>query len=155
MFRIVVDLERAIVPGSGLGGFALRSHITELEELVARIGCSQPGTFRLATAYEAVYSLGKGEVEIAVDVRNGKVFKLIALPGYRGRLFGQIRVGMLVREAMALDQRFYYDEVEELILCRGVPGVAMDVEAVDPPPSLVPPMPISAISVFIPEIDEL
>jgi hypothetical protein len=98
---------------------------------------------------EATYRLGP--ISVAVDVRNGKIFKLTALSGYRGRLFGKLAVDMPVARAMELEPRLYYDEAEELLRIKGCDGVSLDVPADDPDPRDVPAHRISAISVVAPE----
>jgi hypothetical protein len=109
----------------------------------------------MTSAYEARYALDGGIVQIAIDVRNGKVFKLIAGDGYKGKLFGRIAVGMPVAEALAADDRMYYDEAAELLLIRGVDGVALEVPLDDPTSEEAVVSHISAISVFVPEIETL
>lgn len=142
-----LNLNAPIVPDYGLGGFVLRTSLIEIQDLIAGLEVFAPGSYRLVNPFEARYTLGSGEVEIGVDVRNGKIARLVARPGYKGSLFGKILVGMKVAEAFELEPRLYYDEAEETILCRGVPGVALDVSEIDPPPELVPAMLIDAISV--------
>lgn len=110
---------------------------------------SEEGWYEFVSLYEARYDLGP--VAIGADVRNGKVFKLIAQEGYAGKLFGTIEVGMNVGEAMSLEPRLFYDEVEEGLYVRGCAGVTLDVPEIDPPPEEVPSYPISAISVYAKE----
>ena len=43
---------------------------------------------------------------------------------------------MIVGEAMKLESALYCDEVQETVLCEGVPAVALDVGEIDPPPQL-------------------
>ena len=152
---IDLRLDAEIVPNQGLGNLTLRSHISDLEDLLVGLGVYEEGSFRLASPFEARYRLGRGEIEVAVDVRNGKIFKLIAYEGYRGKLFGKIAAGMLVGDAMRLEPKLYYDEAEEAVLCRGVSGLTIDVPEIDPPAELVPGMPIKAIAVYAEEINTL
>lgn len=150
-----LQLDAEIIPNHGLGNLKLRLSICDLVELVTGLGVYKSGSFYLASPFEARYRLGEGQVEIAVDVRNGKVFKLIAYAGYKGKLFNKITVGMQVHQAMKLEPRLFYDEAEEVILCRGVQGLTIDIPEIDPPPNLVPEMEIKAISVFAEEINTL
>lgn len=149
---VSIDLDAEIVPDDGLGGLRLRTRLCDLQDLLNGLGQTRRGSYELVTPFEARYRLLDGEIEAAVDFRNGKIFKLIACSGYRGRLFGRIAVGMPVREAMLLEPRLYYSEPEELILCRGVEGLAIDVPETDPPPDLVPDLAIEAISVYAREV---
>ncbi|QDV38390.1 hypothetical protein [Tautonia plasticadhaerens] len=151
----LIDLDAPIVPDEGLGGVALRE---ELSTQLAGLLDASPGgdaSFELVSPAEARFRPGDGEVEIAVDVRTGRIFKLIARPGYRGTLFGAIRVGMTAQEAMRLEPRLYFDEAEGALYCRGVAGVQLDLDDPDPPSGLVPGLPIVAICVFAKEIETL
>ena len=153
--NLELQLDAEIIPNQGLGNLTLRSHVSELKQMLVGIGVYDEGSFRLVSPFEARYRLGEGQVEVAVDVRNGKIFKLIAYAGYRGKLFKMITVGMRVSEAMKLESKLYYDEAEEAILCEGVPGLTIDVPEIDPPVELVPEMHIEAISVYAEEINTL
>jgi hypothetical protein len=146
-----INLDAPIVPNSGLGGLKLRLRAIDIQDLLMGLGSTREGSFRLASPFDARYYLGKGEVAVAVDARNGKVFMLSASGGYRGSLFEHIFVGMKVSDAMALEPHLYYDEAEEMILCRGVPGLSIDIPDIDPRPESVPEMVISAINVFAEE----
>ena len=147
-----INLFEPIVPNQSLGGFRLRVHLSELAELIRGSGATSPRGYEMASPFEARYSFGDGSVRAAVDVRNGRIFKLIASKCYGGK-FGRIHLGMLVRDAMKFDPRLYYDESEEYILCRGVEGITMSVPVVDPDPQQVPHLSISDITVYAVEID--
>lgn len=146
-----LDLNADILPSDGLGGLKLRVHFSELEDIEGFPWFTQRDFYYLASPCEVRYRLGGGEIEAAVDVRNGKVFKLLAYRGYSGKLFGKIYVGMPVKVALEIEPRLFYDEAEEAIFCQDVPGLVIDIPEIDPPPKLVPDMFIDAISVFAPE----
>lgn len=143
-----VWLDAPIVPNESLGGLTLRTKISDIQDLFTGLELYQSGSFSLVGPFEARYRLGAGEIEVGVDVRNGKVFKLIAGPGYRGTLLGSVSVGMVVGEAMEHEPCLRYDEAEEAVLYQGRPGVMLDVPEIDPLPEAVPTLPISAISVY-------
>lgn len=147
-----ISIREPIIPNESLGGLRLRIHISEITKLVIGLGMASSGSYEMASPFEARYLFGDGSVKAAVDVRNGRIFKLIASKSYQGR-FGKIHIGMLVRDALLADPRLYYSEAEESILCRGVSGIRLDVPVVDPYPSEVPAMQISAISVYAIEIE--
>lgn len=151
MSKPVVHLEAPIVPDEGLGGLELRTKIGDVQELFMGLGLYQSGSCELVPPFEARYSLGKGEVQVGVDVRNGKIFKIIAGSGYQGSLFGKIFIGMEVGEAMTREPCLHYSESEEAVLYKGCPGVTLDVPEIDPSPETVPAMRISAISVYATE----
>lgn len=145
-------IDDPIIPGDRLGGFVLRTRVAEIQTLIYRIHWIQQREskwYDLAKPFDARYRIGP--VELCVDIRNGKIFQLNAFEGYIGTLFGSISVGMLVSEAMALERRLYYDEVEERLQVQEVSGVSLEVPEVDPDPQLVPSLPIRAISVFAEE----
>lgn len=141
------QIDAPINPNEGLGGFRLRTPIGDLQDSIMWGKVS----YELLSFFEARYTFDDGEIAVGVDIRNGKIFKIMAYQGYRGKLFGKIRVGMLIKEAMELEPRLYYDEAEEVIFCRDVPGLVIDVPEIDPPPELVPGMAIKAIVVNAPE----
>jgi hypothetical protein len=147
-----IDKLDPIVPNQGLGGLRLRAHLSEIDGLIRGLGVTKPGSYRMASPFEARYSFGDGSIQAAVDVRNGRIFKLIASKSYQGR-FGSIHVGMLVHDAMLADPRLYYSEPEECILCRGVSGVALNVPVIDPDPSEVPALRVSDITVYAVEVE--
>jgi hypothetical protein len=152
-----VELDPAadIVPNVGLGGLTLRTNLRDIQDLPQFVPMWSGTRYELVSAFDARYSLLGGVVTVCVDVRNGKIFQLIAGTNYEGRLFGQIYIGMSAAEALALDPRLYYDETEGSIRCRDVPGVVLDIPETDPPPELVPSMHISEISVYAAETDTL
>jgi hypothetical protein len=150
-----VNLFDPIMPNESLGGLRLRVHVAQLTDLVAGLGVTTAGTYVLASPFEARFSFGDGDVQCGVDIRNGKVFKLIATKNYEGTFQGRIRVGMAVQDAFRIDPRLYYDEAEETILCRGIEGIVFDVPVDDPFPSEVPSLTISSIAVFAAEINTL
>ncbi len=150
---LTIQLDAAIIPNQTLGGIALRSHISILKDHLAGLGSWSPASFELVTPFEAKYTLGNGTIELYVDIRNGKIFKLAARKGYQGKFCGKIHVGMMIKQAMALEPKLYYDESEEVILCKDVVGLAMEVPEIDPSPEAVPDMNIETIVVYVAEID--
>jgi hypothetical protein len=148
-----VQLDAPIIPDQGLGGILLRTPVRELQELFVSSGKSM--TFELVSLFEARYRLANGAIEVTVDVRNGKIFKLTARSGYRGLLFDKIGVGTTVREAIACVPALYYDETEEMVLCKGCAGVSLDVPEIDPPSDRAQKMSIDSINVFASEINSL
>jgi len=147
-----ISMLAPIVPNEGLGGLRLRTHVSELTELVHGLGVTKRGRYELVSPFEARYLFSDGSVQAAIDVRNGRIFKLIASKSYQGR-FGKVRVGMTVHDAIVEDPRLYYSEAEECILCRGIGGITLGVPVVDPEPSQVPRMLISEITVYAVEIE--
>jgi hypothetical protein len=147
--RSRLQTDAPIEPGFGLGGIRLGRPIQELRPLLEEsflIRGDEELWYWMSSPWEVRYTLGP--VEIGVDVRSGRIFKLTAREGYRGTLFDRIRVGMIVADVMALDQRVAYDEVEALLTVRGCTGITLDVAALDPDLRDVPMLRITAISVL-------
>lgn len=151
MGETVISLASPIIPNEGLGGLHLRERLADIQDLFLGLGLYKKGECRLVAPFEARYLLGDGEIEVSVDIRNGKVFKLTAGQGYQGLLCGKVSVGMAVRDAMQREPSLRYDEAEEAILHDGCPGVLLDVPEVDPLPETVLGLTISAISVYAAE----
>ena len=150
MKGLKLDLDADIFPNEGLGGLKLRVNVSRLERIEGFP--FKQDSYYLVSPFEARYRLGEGAIEAAVDIRSGKVFKLSAMSGYSGKLFGKIFVGMPIKEAMKIEPGFFYDEAEEVIVCKGVPGLTIDIPEIDPPVEKVPHMSIYAISVFVENI---
>lgn len=149
------NLHAPIIPNVGLGGFQLRAPLIDFQDTLMKCLSYEPPSFSLNTPFEACYQFENGSIEVWVDVRNGKVFKITAKNGYQGQLFEGVMVGLNAGEGMKRHPALFYDESEELILCKSVRGVSLDISETDPPPDLVPALSISAISTYIQEIDTL
>lgn len=151
----VLDLDAPIVPEQSLGGLTLRSHISELQDLIQSMIYTSTFTFGPmgpAAPFFMTYKFFGGTLQVDVDVRNGKIFQLTAKEGYRGLLFGDVGVGMRVRDVLERHPDLYYDEAEEVILSHTIEGVCLVVPDIAPPPELVPDMEIADIGVYIEEI---
>jgi hypothetical protein len=154
-----IDITAPITPGKSLGGLELRTPLLEMQQLIDGFGEYRLETFKLASPYEARYRFGSGEVTVCVDVRNGKVFKLIAGEGYIGKLYNTVSVGMTAGDAFAALPRLYFHAGEDIILLSQVdqghtplPGIAFNVAEDGPSLDLLPSLPIVAISVNIEEL---
>lgn len=142
-----------IVPGKELGGIVVGTPFVLLADTLVEARMRDLVEYSLSTLFEASYRILDIAVEIVVDVRNGKISRLTAREGYIGTLSDGIGVGIRVHEALRIEPRFYYDEGAELILCREVPGVVLEVAAIDPDPDAVPAMLVHAISVYAAEVE--
>lgn len=147
-----INTDAPILPDVGLAGLSLRSPIIEAAPHIDRARNCGELVYELPTPYEARYRMRGIPVEIGVDVRNGKIFRLTAYEGYLGTLFGRVRVGMRAVDVLSNDPRLYFDEAEGMILCEGVPGVCLELSDADPIADWVNVMSIDAISVYAQEI---
>ncbi|HEX8218696.1 MAG TPA: hypothetical protein VF914_05725 [Chloroflexia bacterium] len=148
-----LSLVAPIIPNEGLGGLRLRTEIRQIQDLILKQSLTRRDMYRLAGPFVAEYKLGEGEIQVSVDVRDGRIYQLTAGEGYKGGLFSNIFVGMAVTEAMRIQPGLFYDEAESLIRYKGVGGLAIDLPEDDLPPALVPQMHIHSISVYAVEIE--
>jgi hypothetical protein len=147
------DVTADIVPGKSLGGVNIGASITDFQDDLQQLYLPpRPQEYKLVSPFEAYYTVAKGRIIIAVDVRNGKIYKVCAMFGYTGLLFGKLRVGMNIKEAMSLEPRLYYDEAEELLFIKGIKGLSLGVPASDPYVHEVPSMRIHNICVELEDI---
>src|SRR5438046_3073162 len=100
-----LDPAAPILPDHSLGGVELRSRIADVQHLIAHLRWKEAGAYRLLWPFEAEYSFSNEGILIAADVRNGKVFRLSATTNYLGALFGKIRPGMRIGDAVEADSR--------------------------------------------------
>lgn len=144
-----IDISAPIIPGESIGGVPLYAHIRDYRDLVSSfkyydetgkdISRSFFGTFDIGYEYRDVLTL-------VFSIINGKLLKIIAWKGYQGLLFGKIKVGMNIEEAMKLDLRIHYDEDHEYYYVKGENGIVLETEVLTKN--------IFAITVYVKEIDE-
>ena len=116
-----INADADIVPGVGLGGIALGTPIAAFENAILCYlikHLTDSSWYGIQIPFQAWYSLGP--VQLRCDVRIGAITELVALPGYAGALFGNVRPGMKVSEAMRLyGADLTYDEGPELLRFKG------------------------------------
>ena len=74
---------------------------------------------------------------------NSKLYKIIALPEYKGTVFGKIKIGMTQEELLEAEPSFVYDDFEEVWISDKGIFIEMDPETNK----------VMWISVYIPELD--
>ncbi|MEM7144293.1 MAG: hypothetical protein AAF591_04115 [Verrucomicrobiota bacterium] len=94
--------------------------------------------------YEQPYTM-----TVVVHVLNGKIIKLGALREYQGAMPNGIRVGMVLVDAMEIEPRIYFDEFDEQLYIKQIPGITF--ERPDPRDR---DSRIEAISVFLPDLKD-
>lgn len=142
-----IQIDLPIIPDKSLGGFELRDHLIDIQNLVANLGGTLPNHYKLIAPFEARYSVGDGVIQIGVDVRNGKISWLGAYTGYKGLLLDKISIGMKVKDIFQFIPDIYYDEPTETLLSKKYPGLGINVAELDPPQELIPEMDIISISI--------
>jgi len=147
-----------IIPDNCLGGIELRVSIDDIENDLRLMSVEDYNSEKLNLSPPVInpnctsdYFVEDLPIRISTDNRNKKIFRITAYKGYEGKLFGKIFVGMTVENAFSACPDLYYNEAEEVILCKGVKGISIALPIEDPLPNELPPLRIYAISVFASE----
>lgn len=141
-------IDAPIRPGASIAGIELGSRIADVSDPLFSVSIPDKTRYELLMPYQAWYRLANGLVGVFADVRTGIVFKLSAYPGYTGKLFGKIIPGMALSDVIAADPRFYYDEGHDLVLCKGIGGLELELSQDDPAPDDLLQLPVIAITVW-------
>lgn len=134
----MVDLNAPIIPWNGMGGIKLYTHISQFYSVINQLDDSAILLGKSLIRYEI-----KGSVILWFNLMNGKLFKITALENYRGKLFGEIRVGMHIDEVLRIEPSFVNDEFEE-VYC-SPKGVFIETDPVENT--------VLWISVYVKELD--
>lgn len=152
------DKEADIIPDNSLGGIKLRLNINDIENKLKPISTEEYNSEIVNLSppiinpnFTSDYFIDDLPIRISIDNRNNKIFRVTAYEGYKGKLFGEIFVGMIVENALIAYPDLYYNEGEEVILCKGKDGLSIALPIDDPLPNELPPLHIYAISVFASE----
>ncbi len=136
------DTNAPIIPAKQLGNFTigdiLPTHITQ-----ALIPDAENDK-----TYSKWYRVADGSIRLLVDGRNGKIGQLVALDGYTGALFDEIRVGMRVDDAMKRVPSLYYKQ--NALYCRGIDGLILELSDADIAITEITTATISTITIFHP-----
>ncbi len=136
--NVQLDVNAPILPWKGLGNIPLYTTIKELRHWLDAMRAKSLLIGRFWIRYEI-----KDVVYLFFDLTNGKLFKLVALSGYKGSLFNKIYVGQPEEEALRLEPSFEYDDFEEVFV--SPKGVFLET---DPCTHTV-----DCISVFVKELE--
>ena len=133
-----IDINAPIVPYQGLGGIKLYSTKDELKDILSLPDVSSRILFNTRIQYDI-----QNKVSLTFLLANNKLFKVIALPQYQGKVFDQIKIGMTEEELLEAEPSFVYDDFEEVWISDKGIFIEMDPETNR----------VMWISVFIPELD--
>ena len=136
--NVQLDVNAPILPWKGLGNIPLYTTIKELRSWLDAMRAKSLLIGRFWIRYEI-----KDVVYLFFDLTNGKLFKLVALSGYKGSLFNKIYVGQPEEEALRLEPSFEYEDFEEVYI--SPKGVFLET---DPCTHTV-----DCISVFVKELE--
>lgn len=106
----LIDVEAPIIPWEGMGGIKLYSTIKELRPLLENREDVK------AVVYHNMwvkYTI-KNIMELFFHLANGKLFKIVTLEGYKGKLFGKIGVRTKEKELLKIEPSFVYEDFEEV-----------------------------------------
>ena len=136
--NVQLDVNAPILPWKGLGNIPLYTHIKDLRDWLDR----ERAAGELIGRFVIRYTI-PDQISMFIDPLNGKLFKLVALSGYKGSLFNKIYVGQPEEEALRLEPSFKYDDFEEVFV--SPKGVFLET---DPCTHTV-----DCISVFVKELE--
>ena len=122
----MIDKFAPILPFEGLGGIKLGNTKRDVEAMCER---SLGEAMMLFDGKWSRYQMGD-LIMLFFEEKGGTLIKITALPQYRGTLFGKIGTGFPIRELMAMDHTFQYDEFEE-ICYSDERGVEIDAPSLD------------------------
>ena len=96
-----------IIPYEGLGGIKLYSTLSELEPLLKSYNAEADSylPYKDWIRYEI-----RDTAYLFFHNKNGKLWQMTALENYKGKLFGNIGVGITEKELLQIDNSFVFDE---------------------------------------------
>lgn len=140
-----------IIPNVSLADILLRAPVKTIEALIWKWSLSHSGTTTCTAhdLFEVRYTMGC--VMVSVDVHDGIIFRVTALPGYTGKLCDKICVGMPISELKKSLPDLVYDEADEEFHSAVMPGVSFGLSQDDPDLDEINQLDVASISVFAPE----
>ena len=127
-----LDLYAPIIPQVGLGGLKLSTHIKEYKELVSSfswldIVTLENKSISLFSPFHIGYEL-QDTLIMTFDVLTGKLQRICAIQCYKGFLLNKLKIGMPMEQAMKLEPRLKYDELEEYFYIQDLHGVVIEAD---------------------------
>ena len=134
-----IDISAPIIPFKGWGGINLYSTQEELKDFLTLTGVKKRSLWsNTAIQYDI-----QNKISLNFLSTNNKLYKIIALPEYKGKVFEKIGIGMTVEELLEAEPSFVYDDFEEVWISDKGIFIEMDPETNK----------VMWISVYIPELD--
>lgn len=144
-------MSNSIVPNCNVENIFLRKKITEYSEMLAQQKSHGLLEFEEPDEYTGCYHLKGLYLEIYVDKRNEKIYKIAVLKGFSGAFEEKIRLGMTIPDACEKDPRLYFKESESIMLFKGIEGICIDLGVDDPWPDELDDLCVDSIIVFATE----
>ena len=128
-----IDTTAPILPGEGLGGLKLLTHIKDYKELVTSFSWLDQKTLKdcsvsLFSPLHIGYEM-KDTLIMIFDVITGNLQRICDIKNYEGTLLGKLKVGMSLEQAKKLEPKLTFDDFEELYYIDGVQGVTIETDA--------------------------
>lgn len=140
MINITIDINAPIIPFEGLGGIKLYSTSDSLNDILSLDNVRKKILWEGdGVAYEI-----QNKISLQFLVSNNKLFKIVALPEYKGKVFGKIGIGMTAEELLEVEPSFIYLDFEEVWVSDKGIFIEMDPETNT----------VMWISVYIPELEK-
>lgn len=127
-----LNLNAPIYPSKSLGGFTLKTHISEYIEDIKSFSdidrkSLQDLSVNMIGKFLVRYTI-KNEIILSFDIITGQLGLISALDSYKGKLFESIGIGSTISEALKVEPRLYYDEIDEGYYIKGVDGIGIFLE---------------------------
>lgn len=120
----MIDINAPIIPYESMGGIKLYSTIKDLREVIT----GENVEVKVFHNVWIVYSIDN-LLELFFDLLTGKLFKIVTLDDYCGKLFDKITVGMKKDEFLELEPSFIYDDFEEVY--ESNKGIYIETDAIN------------------------
>ncbi len=104
-----LDITAPIIPYEGFGEIRLYSTREELSELLTLDCVESEIYYGKWIRYDI-----QNSIELFFHLKNNKLFRIVTLDNYRGKVFGKIGVGTAEEELLKIEPTFVYDDFEEV-----------------------------------------
>lgn len=147
-----MNLNADIIPSVSLGGFVIGRPISEYLDYLEKYYLLNKLDYFQTDIYSVQYIVTNVPVEVYVDIRDGRIYKISAVKGYKGKYADLIKVGMSAQKILELGKHFYYDECDQGIFSNEIDGIVFELNDEDPYYEEIESLNIEAITVFNPKI---
>lgn len=133
---------------SSIDGFKLLEHINTYWDLVEEYyNKSEKNLYQLELYHTVRYTFEDLQVQLAVDVRTGIIYRITALAGYQGTFLGSIGIGTPISEVLAMDLGFEYRDAEDAFQTTKYYNLWLEQNISDPLPEDYPDLKIESITI--------
>ena len=103
-----IDINAPIVPFEGMGGIKLYAKLEDLNDIL-----SQEGVI-MKKMHPWIRFQIRDAMYLFFHKKNGKLFKMTTLDGYKGKLWDKISTDTVEKTLLSLDDSFVWDDWEEV-----------------------------------------